>query len=81
MYRTGKPAKAIVKEEGLTQIIDSSVIESLVDQVLESNPEQVEQYKGGKEKVFGFLVGQIMKESKGQANPSLVNKLLKERIS
>jgi aspartyl-tRNA(Asn)/glutamyl-tRNA(Gln) amidotransferase subunit B len=81
MYRTGKPAKAIVKEEGLTQIIDSSIIESLVDQVLESNPEQVEQYKGGKEKVFGFLVGQVMKESKGQANPSLVNKLLKERIS
>ena len=81
MYRTGKPAKAIVKEEGLTQIIDSSAIESLVDQVLESNPEQVEQYKSGKEKVFGFLVGQVMKESQGQANPSLVNKLLKEKIS
>ena len=80
MYQSGKSAKAIVKEKGLTQITDSSAIENLVNQILESNPEQVEQYKNGKEKVFGFLVGQVMKESKGQANPALVNKLLKERI-
>ncbi|MCH8157303.1 MAG: Asp-tRNA(Asn)/Glu-tRNA(Gln) amidotransferase subunit GatB [Nitrospinae bacterium] len=80
MYQSGKSAKTIVKEKGLTQITDSSAIENLVNQILESNPEQVEQYKNGKEKVFGFLVGQVMKESKGQANPALVNKLLKERI-
>ncbi|KMP10430.1 glutamyl-tRNA amidotransferase, partial [Candidatus Nitromaritima sp. SCGC AAA799-C22] len=80
MYRTGKPAKDIVKKKGLTQITDSSTIENLVDRILQSNREQVEQYKNGKEKVFGFLVGQVMKESKGQANPALVNKLLKERI-
>ncbi|MDP6657751.1 MAG: Asp-tRNA(Asn)/Glu-tRNA(Gln) amidotransferase subunit GatB [Nitrospinaceae bacterium] len=80
MYHSGKPARDIVKEKGLTQITDSSAIESMVDQILQINADQVEQYKNGKEKVFGFLVGQIMKESKGQANPALVNKLLKERI-
>ena len=81
MYCSGKPAKQIVKEKGLSQITDSSAIESLVDQVLQSNAKQVEQYKNGKEKVFGFLVGQIMRESKGKANPTLVNKLLKDRIN
>ena len=81
MYCSGKPAKKIIKEQGLTQITDASAIESLVDQILQLNTEQVEQYKNGKEKVFGFLVGQIMKESKGQANPALVNKLLRDRIN
>ena len=81
MYSNGKSAKEIVKENGLMQIIDSSAIESLVDQVLKSNSEQVKQYKNGKEKVFGFLVGQIMKETKGRANPTLVNQLLKDRIN
>ena len=81
MYCSGKPAKKIIKEKGLTQITDASAIENLVDRILQSNAEQVEQYKNGKEKVFGFLVGQIMKESKGQANPALVNKLLRDRIN
>ena len=81
MYLNGKPAKEVIKEKGLTQITDSSAIETLVDQILLLNTNQVEQYKNGKEKVFGFLVGQVMKESKGQANPELVNKLLKDRIS
>ena len=81
MYLNGKPAKEVIKEKGLIQITDSSAIETLVDQILLLNTNQVEQYKNGKEKVFGFLVGQVMKESKGQANPELVNKLLKDRIS
>jgi len=80
MYHSGKSAKEIVAEKGLMQITDSSAIEGLVEKILQLNAEQVEQYKNGKEKVFGFLVGQIMKETKGQANPTLVNKLLKERI-
>ena len=80
MYHSGKPAKEIVFEKGLIQITDSSTIESLIDNVLQLNVEQVKQYKNGKEKVFGFLIGQIMNKTKGQANPALVNKLLKERI-
>lgn len=80
MYHSGKSAEEIVTEKGLMQITDSLTIENLVDKILQLNAEQVEQYKNGKEKVFGFLVGQIMKETKGQANPALVNTLLKERI-
>ena len=80
MYNSGKSANEIVAGKGLMQITDPSIIENLIDKILKLNAEQVEQYKNGKEKVFGFLVGQVMKETKGQANPILVNKLLKERI-
>ena len=80
MYRTGKPPDAIVKEKGLTQISDDSAIEKLVNEVIANNAEQVENYKNGKEKIFGFLVGQVMKLSQGKANPSLVNKLLKQKL-
>ncbi len=81
MYQNSRPAIDIVNKSGLAQITDSSAIENLVDEVLQSNPDQVDQYKNGKDKVFGFLVGQIMKKSKGQADPALVNKLLKDRIN
>ena len=81
MYQSSKSAEEIVNKKGLAQITDSSAIESLVDEVLQLNTDQVKQYKNGKEKVFGFLVGQIMKKTKGQADPALVNKLLKDRIS
>ncbi|MBT6600120.1 MAG: Asp-tRNA(Asn)/Glu-tRNA(Gln) amidotransferase subunit GatB [Nitrospina sp.] len=81
MYRSSKSAIEIVTKKGLAQITDSSAIENLVDEVLQLNTGQVEQYRNGKEKVFGFLVGQIMKKSKGQADPTLVNKLLKDRIN
>ncbi len=81
MYQSTKPAIEIVNQKRLVQITDSSAIENLVDEILKLNTDQVEQYKNGKEKVFGFLVGQIMKQSKGQADPSLVNKLLKDRIN
>jgi aspartyl-tRNA(Asn)/glutamyl-tRNA(Gln) amidotransferase subunit B len=81
MYQTQKPADHIVEEKGLIQITDSSAIEKIVDEVIQANPSQVEELKGGKDKVLGFLVGQIMKASKGKANPGMVNKLLKEKIN
>ena len=81
MYQTQKPADKIVEEKGLKQITDSSAIEKIVDEIIQANPSQVEEFKGGKEKVIGFLVGQVMKESKGKANPGMVNKLLKEKMS
>ena len=80
MYQTQKPADLIVEEKGLKQITDSSAIEKIIDQVIQANPSQVEELRGGKEKVLGFLVGQVMKASKGKANPGVVNKLLKEKI-
>jgi aspartyl-tRNA(Asn)/glutamyl-tRNA(Gln) amidotransferase subunit B len=66
--------------EGLRQISDSSAIEKIIDEVLAANPKQVEQYKGGKTTVIGFLVGQVMKASRGQANPGAVNALLAEKL-
>ena len=81
MYQTGKEPTAIVEEKGLKQITDDKAIEEMVEGVLQTNLSQVEEYKGGKEKVLGFLVGQVMKVSKGKANPGAVNKLLKEKMS
>ena len=81
MYRTGKEANLIVEEKGLKQITDDKAIDKMIERVLQVNPSQVEEYKGGKEKVLGFLVGQVMKASKGKANPGAVNKLLKEKLS
>jgi len=81
MYQSSKSATEIVDQKGLAQITDSSTIENLVNEILKVNKDQVEQYKNGKGKVFGFLVGQIMKQSKGQADPALVNKLLKDKIN
>ena len=80
MYRTQKSAGSIVEEKGLKQITDSSAIEKIVAEVIQANPGQVEEFKGGKEKVLGFLVGQVMKASKGKVNPGMVNKLLKEKM-
>ena len=80
MYQTQKSAGSIVEEKGLKQITDSSAIEKIVAEVLQANPSQIEEFKGGKEKVLGFLVGQVMKASKGKANPAMVNKLLKKKM-
>lgn len=80
MYQTQKSAGSIVDEKGLKQITDSSAIEKIVAEVLQANPSQVEEFKGGKEKVLGFLVGQVMKASNGKANPAMVNKLLKKKM-
>ena len=76
-----KSVDAVIESKGLKQITDSSEIEALVDQVIKDNPQQVKQYKSGKDKVFGFFVGQVMKLSKGKANPQQVNQLLKNKLS
>ncbi|HEY3741619.1 MAG TPA: Asp-tRNA(Asn)/Glu-tRNA(Gln) amidotransferase subunit GatB [Bryobacteraceae bacterium] len=80
MFATGDSARAIMHREGLKQISDSGALEKIIDDVLAANPKQVEQYKGGKTTVAGFLVGQVMKMSKGQANPAAVNELLKKKL-
>jgi len=80
MYRTGKEASEIVKEKGLVQVTDSVEIEKIVDKVIEANPKQVQDIRNGKEKVMGYLVGQVMKESKGKANPQMVNEILKKKL-
>jgi aspartyl-tRNA(Asn)/glutamyl-tRNA(Gln) amidotransferase subunit B len=80
MYRTGKDADSIVKEQGLVQVSDTGEIEKIIDAVVKANPAQHADYKAGKEKLFGFFVGQVMKASKGKANPELVNQLLKKKL-
>lgn len=80
MWETGKAAEVIVKEKGLVQISDTGEIAAIVDAVIAANPQSVEDFKAGKEKAIGFLVGQVMKQTKGRANPELVNQLLKERL-
>lgn len=80
MYTSGKDAETIVKEKGLVQVSDSSSIEKWVDEVIAANPGQTEQYRSGKDKLFGFFVGQVMKASKGQANPDLVNQVLIKKL-
>ncbi len=80
MWNSKKNPDEIIGEKGLKQVTDSSEIEKLINQVLEQNQSQLEQYKSGKEKLFGFFVGQVMKASRGKANPEQVNKLLEERL-
>lgn len=80
IIETGKEPKAIVEEKGLVQISDEGEIARVVESVIANNPESVEDYRNGKEKAVGFLVGQVMKETKGKANPQLVNKLIKKRL-
>ncbi|MBP1759704.1 MAG: glutamyl-tRNA(Gln) and/or aspartyl-tRNA(Asn) amidotransferase, subunit [Firmicutes bacterium] len=81
MYSTGKDAVIIVKEKGLAQISDEGALLGIIDDVISANPQSVEDYRAGKDRAIGFLVGQIMKATKGQANPGLVNKLLKEKLA
>ena len=81
MWATGAEPEKIVKEKGLVQITDTKAIEAIVDAVIAANPKPVEDFKGGNEKSIGFLVGQVMKQSKGKANPGVVNQLLKEKLS
>jgi aspartyl-tRNA(Asn)/glutamyl-tRNA(Gln) amidotransferase subunit B len=80
MLASGEPPSAIVEREGLRQISDSAALGAIVDQVLAANPKQVEQYRSGRSAVLNFLVGQVMKASRGQANPALANQLLKEKL-
>ena len=80
MMETSKDAAVIIEEKGLKQVSDSGAIEALIDQVLADNQDKVDEYRGGKDKLFGFFVGQTMKLSKGQANPAMVNDLLKSKL-
>ena len=80
MFDTGKDPEAIVKEQGLVQISDEGALMEIVNATVEANPKSVEDYKAGKKKAMGFLVGQIMKQTKGQANPGVINKLLTEKL-
>ena len=80
MFETGRDAKNIVEEKGLKQMSDEGTIISMINAVLSSNRDKVEEYRNGKDKLFGFFVGQVMKASKGQANPGMVNQLLKQKL-
>jgi aspartyl-tRNA(Asn)/glutamyl-tRNA(Gln) amidotransferase subunit B len=80
MYSSGKDPQAIVEEKGLVQISDAGELEKAVDEVLAANPDEVERFKGGDQKLMGFFVGQIMKATKGKANPKLVNELLRKKL-
>jgi aspartyl-tRNA(Asn)/glutamyl-tRNA(Gln) amidotransferase subunit B len=77
----GKDADEIIESKGLKQVTDTGAIEAMVDEVLANNPDQVQQYRDGKEQLIGFFVGQIMKASKGKANPAQVNELLQKKLN
>ncbi len=81
MAATGQAPEKIIEEKGLVQVSDASALETIVDQVLADNPTQVADYKNGKTKIIGYFVGQVMKATQGQANPKMVNDILKERLS
>ncbi|MHB8158023.1 MAG: Asp-tRNA(Asn)/Glu-tRNA(Gln) amidotransferase subunit GatB [Desulfocucumaceae bacterium] len=81
MFATGKDPAEIIKEKGLAQISDEGALGGIIEKIIAANPRSVEDFKAGKDKAIGFLVGQIMKETKGQANPGLVNKLLLEKLN
>ncbi|HYM37541.1 MAG TPA: Asp-tRNA(Asn)/Glu-tRNA(Gln) amidotransferase subunit GatB [Nitrospiraceae bacterium] len=80
MFKTSQSAEEIIKAKGLTQVSDEGALAKIIDEVIAKNPAQVAQYKGGKETVFGFFVGQVMKMSGGKANPQKVNELLKRKL-
>jgi aspartyl-tRNA(Asn)/glutamyl-tRNA(Gln) amidotransferase subunit B len=80
MWDSGQEAAAIVEAKGLKQISDSSQIEGLVEEIIANNPKQVEQFKGGNEKILGWFVGQVMKATQGKANPGMVNQVLRRKL-
>lgn len=81
MFETGKDAAAIVEEKGLKQVTDTGAIEKIIDEVIAENPDNVAAYKSGKDKLFGFFVGQVMKKMQGKGNPEAINAILKEKLS
>jgi aspartyl-tRNA(Asn)/glutamyl-tRNA(Gln) amidotransferase subunit B len=80
MAKSGKPPQQIVEEKGLVQITDTHAIDDVVAKVISSNPKEVEAYKNGKTKLLGFFVGQVMKETRGKANPKMVNEILRKKL-
>jgi len=81
MYKSGKSPQDIIKEKGLVQITDESELIKTITTIIEANPNQLKDFRGGKEKLFGFFVGQVMKATQGKANPQLVNDLLKKMLA
>jgi len=81
MYKTGETPRAIIERKGLVQITDEGALTGTIREVMEANPNQLAQYRAGKEKLFGFFVGQVMKATQGKANPQLINDLLKKMLS
>ena len=81
MVQSGKDPATIIEVRGLKQVSDEGALRGLLETLLNNNPKQVEQYRAGKTQVKGFFVGQVMKETKGQANPQIVNQLLEELLN
>jgi aspartyl-tRNA(Asn)/glutamyl-tRNA(Gln) amidotransferase subunit B len=80
MWNGEGTADAIIEQQGLKQISDSRAIEAIIQEVLDNSPKQIEQYRGGQQKVFGYFVGQVMKATQGKANPKQVNELLRKKL-
>ncbi len=81
MFETGKPAKQIVEEKGLRQVTDTGAIDAAIDDIMAKNADKVAEYRGGKDKLLGFFVGQVMKATGGKANPALLNERLKAKLA
>jgi aspartyl-tRNA(Asn)/glutamyl-tRNA(Gln) amidotransferase subunit B len=81
MFASGKTAPDVISEKGFEQVSDSSAIEAIIDDVIGANGANVESYRAGNEKLFGFFVGQVMKASQGKANPKIVNEVLKKKLT
>jgi aspartyl-tRNA(Asn)/glutamyl-tRNA(Gln) amidotransferase subunit B len=81
MYKTGKPPQSIIEEKGMVQITNEGALAGTITSIIEANPAQLADYRGGKEKLFGFFVGQVMKSTQGKANPQMVNDLLKKMLA
>ena len=80
MFKTSKSPESIVKRKGLTQVSDSKEIEKIIDNILDNNKDKIVEFKKGKTKLLGFFVGQVMKESKGKANPKILNQILSKKL-
>jgi aspartyl-tRNA(Asn)/glutamyl-tRNA(Gln) amidotransferase subunit B len=80
MAASGQNPERIVKDEGLVQMTDASQIEAVIDKVIAAHPEEVEAFRNGKTKLLGFFVGQVMRETKGKANPQVVNEVLRQKL-
>jgi len=81
MFNTGEEPEVIIKRDGLVQLSDNSAIEKIIIDIINTNPDKVIEYKSGKDRLFGFFVGQVMQQTKGQANPQIVNDILKEKLN
>jgi len=81
MWASGESADAIIEQKGLRQITDTGAIEKAIDDVMAKNPGQLADYRSGKDKLFGFFVGQVMKATGGKANPAQLNDLLKKKLA